>query len=137
MATWLYVLAIKELIFNFLNFLLMDRKVHLVYMHADEAIIPVTVTLINYNHTASNLFVSLSILCQFCSQTLLGQVCLARDLATEVCIFTLNLYTSPKLLPIRQTPHSSPAHKHVRQGSEEHGHKARIIFHKWRENENT
>lgn len=49
MATWLNVLAIKKLIFNFLKFLLMDGKVHQVYMHADEAIIPVTVTLINYN----------------------------------------------------------------------------------------
>lgn len=35
----------------------MEGKVHQVYMHADEAIFPVMVALINYNRIVSNLFV--------------------------------------------------------------------------------
>lgn len=80
MATWLNVLAIKKLIFNFLKFLLMEGKVHQVYMHADEAIIPVTVTLINYNCISIVLQPLDVYLCpSFASfdQKVLSQVCLA------------------------------------------------------------
>lgn len=57
MTTWLYVLAINELIFNFLKFLLMEGEVHQVYMHEDEAIIPVSLAFINYNHISCYHFV--------------------------------------------------------------------------------
>lgn len=116
MATWLYVLVIKELIFNFLNFLLMEGKVHQVYMHADEAIIPVTVTLINYNHIASNLFVCIFVhrLPVLTKNSFTRQVCLARDLATEVYIFSWNLYLTKYLAQGTTTnntsKHPTPPH---------------------------